>query len=455
MATLSLDETATRYAQPEVLANEVRTEVKGSIVGGIGILGAIAYMAHSVGPAASLAASAWFIFMALVMAVWFGGAVAFRISEPDDRRILGFWIPFAKALMRLCVLGISASVWILLPPADENFRSFLLILYVWFLVMQVLLSTEATRVTSFAIVLILGSLTLFAQAYQVEYRHALSAFFILFGCTMWAANRYIRRAVLEATAARLDAERSSLALGEALRAVAAERDAKVHFLAAASHDLQQPIGAARLFFERAVEGVDLEGRRRAVSGARSAFASVEKLLESMLVHLRLGSGEVRPSIVPIDVDRLLAEVAAEYGAAAEAAAIKVSIRCSGLVAAGDEQLLRRAVANLLSNAIRHSGGARILVCARRAAGRTIGLWVLDDGHGIPPAESTTIFEDYRQGSGGAPGGFGIGLSSARRMIAIQGGEIGLDARWRNGSAFYIRLPEAARDGRQADRCEAA
>ena len=104
-------------------------------------------------------------------------------------------------------------------------------------------------------------------------------------------------------------------------------------------------------------------------------------------------------------------------------------------------MLTRTIGNLVTNAIRHAQGERILIGARRARGRA-ELWVIDDGNGIPAADVATIFDDYAQGAqhrGAERGGFGLGLASARRMAHLMSGTIDLDRRWTSGAAFVLRL----------------
>jgi signal transduction histidine kinase len=425
------------------LANEVRTEVKGSMIGIAGLSAVFAYLAIAFDAAAHPAVAILIGVMALVMAVWCGGIVRFIRTKPGDAEILRFWVPFARSVMRTCDLVIAVSPWVLLPLADETLRSFMIVLYVWFVMLQVLISTEATRVTTFATVSILGSLILYAQVHGLPHRQALSLFFLAFGATMLIAARFIRQAVLDATAARLEAEENARALAAALKTAAAERDAKVRFLASASHDLQQPIQAARLFFERAVATADLKVHERAVAGARLAFSSVESLIDGMLVHLRLGAAAAAFDPKRMNVGALIASVIEEHGPAADKARVALRAARTSLTVDADPDLLRRALGNLITNAIRHAGASRILVGARRGADG-VRIWVVDDGRGVAVEEGPALFDDYSQGSrGSAAGGFGIGLSSAKRIMALHGGTAGLDRRWTGGAAFYLHFPDTA------------
>jgi signal transduction histidine kinase len=114
---------------------------------------------------------------------------------------------------------------------------------------------------------------------------------------------------------------------------------------------------------------------------------------------------------------------------------------SALAVSADPALLARAIDNLVVNAIRHSGGQRLLLGARRA-GDGVAIWVIDDGRGVAAGERDRLFEDYAQGAQAGPGGFGIGLASVRRLLALMAGEAGIEPRWTGGAAFRLWLPAA-------------
>jgi signal transduction histidine kinase len=260
---------------------------------------------------------------------------------------------------------------------------------------------------------------------------------------MLAFRRLIRRAVVAAIEARIRSEAAEAATRSALAAAEAARDAKTRFIASASHDLQQPLQAAALFFENAVATGDAAARTRAVAGARTAFASTQGLIRQMLDHLKLEAGAVRARADTVSLGPLIAAVAAEHEPAARAAGMRLIALPSQLAVTADEALLRRALGNLVANAVRHAQGERVLVGAR-ASGGTVTLWVIDDGRGVGVSDAARLFEDYAQGSDNATrGGFGLGLASVRRSARLMRGDALLDARWTGGAAFGVTLPRAA------------
>lgn len=228
----------------------------------------------------------------------------------------------------------------------------------------------------------------------------------------------------------------------AKRAAEAARDSRSQFLASASHDLGQPLQAARLFFDQVVQSPAGPVRDRAIRNVRWAFDTTGKLLDQMLEHLRLESGAVVARIEGVELGPLIAGVAEMQEPAARLANLSIVAMPTRLVASCDRSLLQRALSNLVGNAIRHAKAGRLLVGARRGQGR-VRLWVIDDGVGIPAADAPRLFEDHVQGSNHGDevrGGFGLGLASTRRMAGLMKGAAGHDPRWMQGSAFWIELP---------------
>ena len=121
----------------------------------------------------------------------------------------------------------------------------------------------------------------------------------------------------------------------------------------------------------------------------------------------------------------------------------IDIAGSDHVAVLDPVLIERGLGNLISNAVQHSGAKRVLVAARWHGAEHLRLWVIDNGVGVGRIDAGRIFDDYYRGSDSQEAvrsGFGLGLSSVRRISSLMGGSAGLDPRWLKGSAFYIEVP---------------
>ena len=239
-----------------------------------------------------------------------------------------------------------------------------------------------------------------------------------------------QRSLARARDARAEAERA--------------RDARTRFLAAASHDLQQPLQAARLFFDQAVRAPDEPRRHAAIGHLTRAFDAMEQLLTGTLDHLRLERQDIAPAIERVPAGSIIAHVVERSEPVARLAGIDLVAVATAFVVKADPALAERALGNLVANAVRHSSGRRVLVGARRYQGR-VRLWVIDDGQGIPTADRATLFHEFVQGSDHGDhvrGGFGLGLASARRMARLMGGDAGFEPKWEKGSAFWLELAAA-------------
>lgn len=141
----------------QVLVNEVRAELKGSIAAWLGLLAVTTFLAFQfAGRAGSLGFGLWLGAMSSLLAAWLVAWVAFMLRPPSDAAILRGWIPGAKFAMRLCNAVTAASVWVFLPGSDPELRALLLVLLAWFLIIQFAAATEATQVLGSAVVLVLG-----------------------------------------------------------------------------------------------------------------------------------------------------------------------------------------------------------------------------------------------------------------------------------------------------------
>lgn len=378
--------------------------------------------------------------MAFCLLAWFAALLIFAIRKPSDAEIFAFWIPAGKTVTTLCNLIVAASVWVFMPPAGLELRALMIILYAWYLAIQFVAATEATQVVTIAVTSVMGSLIAWLMIAAPPYYLPLAFFFAMFGVTLIAVRRFIRAAVVEAAAARA--------------AIARERDAKTHFIRAASHDLQQPLQAAALFLDRIKPGAEKADQARSIGALRQSLTAARALVAAMLEHLKLESGAIRPSMQVLSAGEVFDRVLLTQAPAAADAGITLHTAGRASILAADPALLGRAIENLVANALRHSGCNRIFLGARRD-GSHVRLWVIDNGSGIESVDADRIFNPFEQaGRVGSSGGFGLGLASTRNLAALMNGEAGLAARRSGkGAAFYLRLPNPA-DQRTDLKCAA-
>ncbi|MDZ4373612.1 MAG: HAMP domain-containing sensor histidine kinase [Phenylobacterium sp.] len=434
----------------QILINEVRTELRGSLAAWLVLSVVTGFLAFTFAARAEpIAFFLWLSAISIFLTVWLIAWTAFVLHPPSDRSILDRWIPCARLGMMVPNLATAGSVWVFLPVAEPELRALMLVLYAWFLVIQFAAATEATQVLRSAVVLVLGSLTAWLLVAQPPYFLPLTVFMVLFGATLIGIRRFVRQAVVAATTAQAE-----LALATA--SLERERDAKTHFIRAASHDLQQPLQAAALFLDRVKPGGRAVEQAPAIGGVRQALTAARLLVSSMLDHLKLEGGVIQPDMAVLTVGEVFERVLLTQGPAAAAAGVELSVVGRSQVVRADAALLARALENLVTNALRHAGGRRIVMGARSEAGRNaVTLWVVDDGRGLEVGDEERIFQPFSQGGHvGAAGGFGLGLASTARLVALMGGTCGVRADLTCGAAFYIRLSGAGSSARAGVRCAA-
>ena len=234
-------------------------------------------------------------------------------------------------------------------------------------------------------------------------------------------------------------------LSEAKATAEAANVGKTRFLAAASHDLLQPLHAARLF-----AGALAERPRGAKSGTLvhqldQALGAVDELLQALLDISKLDAGALKPQPRPIVVGDVLDSVAASFEPMAEQRGLSLRVVPSRLVVLTDPALLRRVLQNFVSNAIRYTRRGGVLIGCRRRGGR-VAIEVWDTGPGIPESKLGVIFEEFKRlGSqeGDAPAGLGLGLAIVDRIARMLDHPVAVRSWPGRGSVFSVSLPLGA------------
>jgi len=316
------------------------------------------------------------------------------------------------------------------------------VLYSALITGQLVTQADSSLTTAFGVIAVFGSTALFFLLSPGQYSGSLGFFLLAFGLLLIGMSFVLKNAIRSAIRSRMNAEDASRELGLALAEASAAQAAKTRFIAAATHDLRQPLQAAALFFDQALRGRDTAARRAATEGCRLALLETNAILLQLLDHLRLDSGAVELRVEPASAQDLLTRVAREMAPAAEAENVTLKVSPTALDVAADPELALRGLRNFLTNALRHARCARVLLAARRTASG-VRLYVIDDGVGVAAEERARLFEEYAQGRrASGVGGMGLGLASARRLAELMGGAAGLDTAWRRGAAFYLQLPAA-------------
>jgi signal transduction histidine kinase/CheY-like chemotaxis protein len=255
----------------------------------------------------------------------------------------------------------------------------------------------------------------------------------------------VRARTEELTALMHSLERSNEALVAAKEEAENANRSKTRFLAAASHDLLQPLNAARLSAS-ALADLPLGPEALAISGqVERGLQIIEDLIKTLLDISKLDAGVVRPVIKPIGLPDLLSSVAASFAPLAARKGLRLRLRCPDLAVASDPMMLQRILQNLVSNAIRYTATGSVLVGARRR-GSLCRIEVVDTGRGIAEAERDLVFEEfYRGGTPGEDGepGLGLGLSIVTRMASTLDHPLVLTSRPGHGTRLALTLPLCA------------
>ncbi|MGE5506020.1 MAG: PAS domain S-box protein [Actinomycetota bacterium] len=234
--------------------------------------------------------------------------------------------------------------------------------------------------------------------------------------------------------------------------------ARMRFLAAASHDLRQPLQAMALFASALENHVSTAQGRAIVQSLNVSLRGMEEMFDSLLDMSRLDAGVMKAEPQVFLVGDVFETVEASYGPQARAAGLDLRVVPTSLAVRSDPRLVQRIVGNFLSNAIRYTRQGRILVGCRRHAGN-VRVVVCDTGPGIPEDQRMEIFKEFRRGehaaSGGRGGGMGLGLSIVVRLARLLGHRIDVHSVDGKGSAFSVELPLAEELAEPADDDHAA
>jgi signal transduction histidine kinase/CheY-like chemotaxis protein len=219
---------------------------------------------------------------------------------------------------------------------------------------------------------------------------------------------------------------------------------KTRFLAAASHDILQPLNAARLYVTSLVEREAGGEETRLVENIDESLQAIEEILGALLDISRLDAGAMTTSITSFRVGDLMRSLEIEFAPIARAKGLRLSFVPCSLAVRSDRLLLRRLLQNLISNAIKYTPRGRVLVGCRRH-GESLKICVYDTGVGIPVVKRAEIFKEFHRLEQGAriARGLGLGLSIVERLARVLNHGIAIDANAGGGSVFSVTVPTAA------------
>ena len=233
--------------------------------------------------------------------------------------------------------------------------------------------------------------------------------------------------------------------------------AKSRFLAAASHDLRQPLQTLVLLQELLAKSVVGEKAQKLVGRLDQTLGAMSAMLNALLDINQIEAGTVTAKFETFRIDALLERVTVDLAYQAEAQRIALHLLPCTLSVCSDPRLLEQMIRNLVSNALKYTKRGRVLVgCRRRNGSLSIEIW--DTGVGIPESQLQEVFEEYHQLNNAARDrglGLGLGLSIVKRLGALLDHPVKMRSQLGKGSVFSIWVKQAAgvttaRDGSMPD-----
>jgi PAS domain S-box-containing protein len=220
--------------------------------------------------------------------------------------------------------------------------------------------------------------------------------------------------------------------------------AKGRLLAAASHDLRQPVQTLNLLNQAALHRAEHDATLRdLLERQQTALDTMAALLASVLDVSKLDSGALQPNVAPRSIGDVFARLRSDFEPHAEARGLALVVEPTHEAGLTDAELLRRLLGNLVSNALRYTDRGGVTVTCRRD-GDFLTITVEDTGIGIPAHDIDRVFEEFYQVDRGPKRaeGLGLGLSIVRRLADLLGHRLTVESHLGSGTVFSVRVPRA-------------
>ncbi|MGD1016383.1 MAG: ATP-binding protein [Roseiarcus sp.] len=220
---------------------------------------------------------------------------------------------------------------------------------------------------------------------------------------------------------------------------------KSRFIAAASHDLRQPLQAMTLFVSALSRRLREGEAAELVGDIDDSLRSLRAMIDTLLDLTKIEAGLIKPNLTPTSLAELFAALRAGFSATARERGLEFRVATTSAKVVADRTLAELALRNLLANAFKFTRSGGVLLGARRRRGE-IGVAVVDTGVGVAADRTERVFEEFHRDRTTATGpneGIGLGLAIVRRLAALMGGRVTLLSRPGRGSVFTLWLREAA------------
>ncbi|MGQ7847725.1 ATP-binding response regulator [Granulosicoccus sp. 3-233] len=255
----------------------------------------------------------------------------------------------------------------------------------------------------------------------------------------------VRRRTTELSSTLVDLESTNHLLIKAKNAAEQANLSKTRFLAAASHDVLQPLNTALLLMSTLSSAQTSAEGSRLCAQVEHSLETMDELLRNLLYMSRLDAGDVHPRWQTVSLDQLFDSIASDFEPIARVRNLDLRVRHSGLHVWSDPTMLRRTIQNIVTNALRYTreGGA-LLIAGRH--GDKVHVRIADTGIGIEPNRFKEIFIEFNRCApgqnelDGSFAGLGLGLAIVERMVNALELQLTLNSRVGHGSCFKLTLP---------------
>ena len=387
--------------------------------------------------------AAWAILFFAVNLVRAVAARTYSLTPPEDRDER----PWARRAVAGHAFGgiawgiLGAGTIVMRPEAPE-YALIIFFIFAIFATFQVANPSRYPPAYYAWLAASMGPTLIAALLQDSEVYRSLVALGAIFVFTVSFVGRHSHRLMLDSISKELERSRlldeliaKSNALDEANRA-------KTRFLAAASHDLRQPMQAAVLLVESLQERTREAENRRIVESIRNSVISMSALLNAILDVSRFDAGTVKPERSHFPVAQVLDRLRGQFAQAAKQKHLEFRVRPCDAVVETDPILLYRVLVNFCNNALQYTAAGGVLVgCRRRGAGVVIEVW--DTGVGIAADKHREIFREFHQLANPQRDrgqGLGLGLAIVERTAGLLGHALALRSRPGRGSVFSIAVP---------------
>ena len=376
---------------------------------------------------------------------------AYARATPDDHAVRA-WLKWFLPLQICTISLIGAGPILLLPTSSGHDVEVVLILSLFMYVAALAGSMKlsgyrpaiALALIPMALLYLAGLAPLPGFLPKVLMLGGLAASLTGYGLAIRINRDFLRTMQLTMRNERLVAALEARGLELREQTLAAERAerAKTRFIAAASHDLRQPMHAigllAGMLRSRVAGGREQEVTQR----LERSVAAMDNLFNAILDLSKLDSGAVQPAVTPVPLRAILDPIEVHFAPDAASKQLALKVFPTRAIVRTDAALLERVLRNLVSNAIKYTSRGGVLVGCRRRGGRlAIGVW--DTGTGIAPEYLERVFEEYFQ-VGDRPRdrseGLGLGLSIVRRLARLLDSEAKVVSTLGRGSWFGLEIP---------------